>query len=123
LARSVATILSFLDRYLTGWIFLAMIAGVGLGYLLPELITRLNELSQIDTTSVPLVALFRLTGLSSCLAHSRPRRPIWCLTPVRSLQQPMVSTNGAGENGGMRVLGVERYGSRREWHTAGTTKD
>ena len=54
MARSVARRLSFLDRYLTAWIFLAMIVGVGLGYLLPDLITRLNELSQIGTTSVPL---------------------------------------------------------------------
>lgn len=46
--------LSFLDRYLTAWIFLAMMAGVGLGYRLPDLITRLNELSQIGTTSAPL---------------------------------------------------------------------
>ncbi len=52
--QSVARRLSFLDRYLTGWIFLAMIAGVGLCYLLPDLITRLNKLSQIGTTSVPL---------------------------------------------------------------------
>ena len=52
--RSVSRRLSFLDRYLTGWIFLAMIAGVGLGYLLPDLIARLNELSQVGTTSVPL---------------------------------------------------------------------
>jgi len=54
LTRSVARRLSFLDRYLTLWIFLAMIAGVGLGYLLPDLIARLNEMSQIGTTSVPL---------------------------------------------------------------------
>ncbi len=54
MTRSVARRLSFLDRYLTGWIFLAMLVGVALGYLLPDLITRLNELSQIGTTSVPL---------------------------------------------------------------------
>ena len=54
MTRAVARRLSFLDRHLTGWIFLAMIVGVGLGYLLPDLITRLNELSQIGTTSVPL---------------------------------------------------------------------
>ena len=52
--RSVGRKLSSLDRYLTAWIFLVMIAGVALGYLLPDLITRLNELSQIGTTSVPL---------------------------------------------------------------------
>ncbi len=46
--------LSFLDRYLTGWIFAAMGLGVGLGYLLPDLIERLNEASSIGTTSLPI---------------------------------------------------------------------
>ena len=54
MTRSVARRLSSLDCYLTAWIFLAMLVGVALGYLLSDLITRLNELSQIGTTSVPL---------------------------------------------------------------------
>jgi ACR3 family arsenite transporter len=51
---SVARRLAFLDRYLTLWIFLAMAAGVGLGYLFPDAIKRLNEASQVGTTSIPL---------------------------------------------------------------------
>ncbi|WP_311315359.1 ACR3 family arsenite efflux transporter [Neobacillus mesonae] len=45
--------LSFLDRYLTLWIFLAMAAGVGLGFVFPSMANGLNQL-QIGTTSVPL---------------------------------------------------------------------
>jgi len=51
--ESVVGKLSFLDRYLTLWIFLAMGVGVGLGYLVPEVVPMLNQLS-VGTTSVPL---------------------------------------------------------------------
>jgi ACR3 family arsenite transporter len=45
--------LKFLDRYLTLWIFLAMIAGIGLGYLFPGIASITNTLS-IGTTNIPL---------------------------------------------------------------------
>lgn len=45
--------LSFLDRYLTFWIFLAMAIGIGLGFVFPGLVDSMNRL-QVGTTSIPL---------------------------------------------------------------------
>ncbi|MEJ2370916.1 MAG: hypothetical protein P8Y07_08710, partial [Gemmatimonadales bacterium] len=46
--------LSFLDRYLTLWIFAAMGLGVGLGYAWPQAIKTLSSATQIGTTSIPI---------------------------------------------------------------------
>ncbi|MCY1663009.1 ACR3 family arsenite efflux transporter [Chryseobacterium sp. SL1] len=45
--------LKFLDRYLTLWIFLAMIVGVSLGYFFPE-ISRVTQSVSSGTTNIPL---------------------------------------------------------------------
>lgn len=45
--------LSFLDRYLTLWIFLAMGVGIAFGSLFPQFAAMLNQL-QVGTTSIPL---------------------------------------------------------------------
>lgn len=45
--------LKFLDRYLTLWIFLAMLAGVGLGYFFPGIKNIFDHLSA-GTTNIPL---------------------------------------------------------------------
>lgn len=45
--------LKFIDRYLTLWIFLAMAAGIGLGYFFPGISKIINALS-VGTTNIPL---------------------------------------------------------------------
>jgi ACR3 family arsenite transporter len=50
----VAGKLSFLDRFLTLWIFLAMGVGVGVGFVFPAAIEQLNQKSSIGTTSIPI---------------------------------------------------------------------
>ena len=46
--------LSFLDRYLTLWIFVAMALGIALGYVWPAAIQAINEATQVGTTSLPI---------------------------------------------------------------------
>ena len=45
--------LSFLDQYLTLWIFLAMSIGVALGYFIPSMSEKINTLNS-GTTNIPL---------------------------------------------------------------------
>ncbi|MDO9086584.1 MAG: ACR3 family arsenite efflux transporter [Anaerolineaceae bacterium] len=52
--KSVTKRLSFLDRYLTLWIFLAMAIGVGLGYLFPKAIESLNSAVSVGATNIPI---------------------------------------------------------------------
>ena len=52
-AASTSKRLSFLDRYLTGWIFFAMAVGVGVGWAAPSVKDFWSHF-QVGTTSIPI---------------------------------------------------------------------
>ncbi len=53
-AENVTKKLSFLDRYLTLWIFLAMVVGVVIGFLFPDGIQKFNNAVSVGTTNIPI---------------------------------------------------------------------
>ena len=48
------THLSFLDRYLTLWIFTAMAMGVGIGFVFPVEVNAFNSTVSVGTTNIPI---------------------------------------------------------------------
>jgi ACR3 family arsenite transporter len=51
--NAIASRLSFLDRWLTLWIFVAMAVGVGAGWFFPGIVPFLDQFS-VGTTSIPI---------------------------------------------------------------------
>jgi len=54
MAESITKKLSFLDRYLTLWIFAAMALGVLIGYLVPGTVKAFNVRFSVGTTNIPI---------------------------------------------------------------------
>lgn len=52
-AQIITKKLTILDRFLTLWIFIAMAAGVGIGFFLPSVTNFITSL-QVGTTSIPI---------------------------------------------------------------------
>jgi ACR3 family arsenite transporter len=52
--QSLSKKLSFLDRYLTLWIFLAMAVGVSIGFLMPVTVAVFNKAVSVGTTNIPI---------------------------------------------------------------------
>ncbi len=51
---SITRQLSFLDRYLTLWIFAAMALGVAIGFLFPQGVQQFNDAVSVGTTNIPI---------------------------------------------------------------------
>ena len=54
MADGVVKKLSFLDRFLTLWIFAAMAVGVGIGYFFSNVVNNLSAKVSVGTTNIPI---------------------------------------------------------------------
>jgi arsenite transporter len=54
MADGIIKKLSFLDRFLTLWIFAAMAVGVGIGFFFSDTVTNLSNKLSVGTTNIPI---------------------------------------------------------------------
>lgn len=86
--------LNFLDRFLTVWIFLAMLLGVGIGYFFPEFPNTIDAMSS-GTTNIPL-AIGLILMMYPPLAKVKYKKMQTLFTNTKVLVPGMIITWIAG---------------------------